>query len=404
MGLRLRMTATSLAFSLIPFVLVGLFVLLGARDAIITQAFDQLVSVRDIRKDKLENFFNNQQDTMDILLAAAANFQQSAERRLVKVMQGRQLELERYFQMRMRQLQIFGKTQMVAEAMDQFTRQVRGDGERGQRVVADRNWQLLADHYDEVFAPYRDLLGYDDVLLIDADGTIVYTLQRRADLGQHLDTASNRGTSLAEGFNRTLDGQNMVADFEPYPAANGEPRSFLLTAVGSATEVQGVLALSLKPAHLNTQLQIDTGLGETGAVYLVGQLGGVRDFRSAPDRAGASGSSELEHFAEEIELGLAGEFGVATSMGMGDHLRLVAYGPVEIPGVHWTLAVAVDLEAVLAPQLPGEEQDFFGLFVDSQDVHDVFLVHRDGEVFYSVQQHEEHETNVFTGQIGRAHV
>jgi len=405
MGLRLRMTATSLAFSLIPFLLVGLFMLLVAREAIIDQAFDQLVSVRDIRQDRLENFFDEKRASMDVLLAAAANYQDSAEQRQQAVLHTRQAQVERFFNIRLQHLEVLGDTLIVAEALDQFSRQVNnsagGENGRSRRVVADRNWQLLADHYDRFFMPYRDQLGYDDVLLMDTSGTVIYTLQRRADLGQQLDAASIRGSTLAEGYRRAMDGENTVADFESYPPANGQRRAFLLTHVHRDGELLGVMALALDLADLDALVQDDSGLGESSAAYLVGEMGGKRGFRSAPSGSfDNTQNSALQHFASEIDWSLAGQMGVATSMGRGERLRLVAYGPVEIPGLHWGLVMAVDMEEVLAPSLPDEKEDFFGRYVIEHNLHDLMLIHREGEVFYSVQHHGEYETNVFTGSQG----
>lgn len=409
MGLRWRVTTTSLAISLVPFILVGVFILLGAREAIVDQALDQLVSVRDMRKDRLESFFQDKRALMDVVMAAVANYQQSAEQRLEAALESRRASLEDFLRIRLRHLELFGDSQIVPEALDQFRRQANstrnGQDNDGARLADDESWQLLAEHYDTFFSPYRDFLGYDDVLLIDPAGTIVYSLQRGDELGQRLDSASLRGSALAEGFQRAMEGQTSMADFQAHGGVDSEQRAFLLSHIHFGDAIRGVIALSMTPEQLHTLVQRDSGLGDTAAIYLVGQeSGGARGFRSAPTAVDAAQEGSIEHFAAAIDRGLAGAFGLEVSMGRGEHLRLVGHAPVPIPGVQWSLIIAVDLEAVLAPQLPGEEEDFFARLVARYGFHDLMLIHGGGEVFYTVQQHSEYETNVLDGPYADSHL
>jgi HAMP domain-containing protein len=125
----------------------------------------------------------------------------------------------------------------------------------------------------------RDALGFGDVLLVDADGDVVWTAEERDDLGTGLrdgpyaDTALGR--AMTEGLARAGVGETVVVDFEAYPPAGGDPTMFVAAPVSDGTEVVGAVAAEVPVATLNTLTTVGgqwdrTALGDTGETYVVG--------------------------------------------------------------------------------------------------------------------------------------
>ncbi len=98
--------------------------------------------------------------------------------------------------------------------------------------------------------------------------------------------------------------------------------------------------------QLNAALQQRTGLGETGASYLVGDLDGTTSLRS--DRVIKKAKVGDQKTDEFIELALQGKSGAGTKTGSTGDKEFVYYSPVAIEGVHWCMVTTITEEEAFA--------------------------------------------------------
>jgi class 3 adenylate cyclase len=156
-------------------------------------------------------------------------------------------------------------------------------GDRDQLEVApgdDSSYGVAhATHHSHLNRQRRDL-GFSDLLLVDVDGTIVYTSAKRTDLGRNIADVPSVGTALETLIEQQLAaaafGDPAFADFHPYPPAFGEPTLFAAATLLGTEGAIGTVVVQLPIATLNLLTTADRqwpaiGLGETGETYVVGR-------------------------------------------------------------------------------------------------------------------------------------
>lgn len=127
-------------------------------------------------------------------------------------------------------------------------------------------------------------LDTSEILLIDLNGIVVYSIEKRADFATSLVDGPHADSGLGDVVDRlgtAAAGEVVLVDFSPYIPARGLPVLWAATAVRAGGEVVGALAT---PVPNDALVAIVTaggdwealGLGDTGEVYIVGPDGLLR--------------------------------------------------------------------------------------------------------------------------------
>jgi len=122
---------------------------------------------------------------------------------------------------------------------------------------------------------------YDDVLLFNADGILLYTVQKNDDFAT--DFSKGGGNPLSEAPLGLLlrqvaampAGEVAFADFSFYQPA-GRPESFMATPVYKDDKYEGALVFELSSAGISKKMDSIRGLGQTGEAMIVGADGLMR--------------------------------------------------------------------------------------------------------------------------------
>ena len=233
--------------------------------------------------------------------------------------------------------------------------------------------------YHQEFRKFVDRFGYVDLFLIDGDtGQIFYTMLKEPDFVTNLRTGPYRHTALAQAFeNSRTAGKLAIADFEAYEPSLGQPSAFVCTPIVKDGRRIGVLALQLSNDEINEVVSgnrgwIRDGLGRTGDSGIVGpdylMRSSARGFIEAPEqhlnrmrargvadktlrRMTAYNSTALlqEVRLPSVDAALAGEEGTRLQIGSAGGRTLISYGPLNIEGLHWSIASRMDENEALAP-------------------------------------------------------
>jgi class 3 adenylate cyclase len=242
-------------------------------------------------------------------------------------------------------------------------------------------WSAANARYQPFFADLASRFGFEDALIINTTGDVVYSAYKGADLGTNLLSGPYKTTLLANTYRQAIQAtsvdETFLSDFERYAPSYGKPTPWVLTPIGADGVITGVLALQLSLESINNVMTGDNdwevdGLGKSGETYLAG-----------PDKLMRSVSRELltdpenyvkavvadgtpEDVAERevavkgsvllqpvdtlaVNRALAGESGVTTAQDYIGPEALVAYMPLEIAGLEWVLVAKVDESEALAP-------------------------------------------------------
>jgi methyl-accepting chemotaxis protein len=145
-----------------------------------------------------------------------------------------------------------------------------------------------------------------------------------------------------------------------------------------------------------------TGLGQTGETYAVELRDGRYFFRSDMETMGGGDyvfGYDLTAVAPEyVKRSARGESGEEVFTDSAGDLVAVVYTPVEVPGMNWAMITKMNLDEALVPQIEGRNQDFLTETMAEFGYYDLFLIHPEGRIFYSVAGESDLDTNIVNGQ------
>jgi len=192
----------------------------------------------------------------------------------------------------------------------------------------------------------------------------------------------------------------MLHDFVPYPSANNQYLAFVTVPVIVAEKTIGMIVASLLPEKINAIIQGDEdNTLQTEESYLIGELGGKTSYRS--DRIVKKSEKNTfgqEKIGEDISKALAGESGVLVKTGSTGQLEFSNYVPLNIPGLKWALLITTEVEEILVSIANHERNNFFDRYIQTYGYYDLFLIHPQGQIFYTVRQESDYQTNILTGE------
>ena len=291
--------------------------------------------------------------------------------RLAAIADGQARSVEAFFSFIDRDLGLVADHPATRTALAEFKAAFRliADAERAlQRAYIDENPHPMGQKerllsagtgtiYDAVHARHhptfdrlREANGYYDVFLFDPEGNLVYSVFKERDFATNMRTGQWRDTGLARVFRAAADQTANAApafeDFAPYGPSADAPASFIARPVFASDGTSiGVLAFQMPVDAINASVQSVSGLGETGAAYLVG-----------PDRLMRTDALHTE--ANDILLtridspvvsaALAGETAIGIS-GQEGAERLLAAVPITVAGLSWAAVVHQDMAELDRP-------------------------------------------------------
>lgn len=391
MKLKVKLLSAFLLMSLLPLLIIAWLAVENSDTALSEQAFAQLTSVRDVKKTLIEGFFSERRGNMDMLIDSVISLEQAAIEKMTIVQEIKKAQIEDYFQQGINNITMLAKNANLAKAVRDFA------------LVVDENGNIDTSLYDftekvkyqNSLAQFSEGYGYEDLLLISQDGIVVYTVNRHADLGQHLTAEETPNPALRQCFTNALEGVT-IQDMQPYPPADNEMRGFFAAPILQGNLVLGVVAVKFDKKSFNRIVQRRKGMGATAETCLIGMYNDEVSYRSDPVvKSGRIGETVSGTAAANAA---SGESGTLLEMGPAETLEIVRYDSLEISGLQWGIMTTIAIEEVIAPNMEGEEGDYFTRFIKQYGYSDLFLIDPKGTVFYSVQHNDEYHTNLMTGK------
>lgn len=243
-------------------------------------------------------------------------------------------------------------------------------------------WSAANAQYQDFFREIVTRFEFEDALLLDTAGNVVYSAYKDVDLGTNILTGPYSGSKLRGAYEKALSSNALdyvgFTDFEIYQPAENVPTAWMVTPVVANGRAEGVLALQFPATKINRLMTFDkhwaaSGLGDTGETFLVGRDDLMRsDSRifvedqqayrrevvaagtpaDVADRAIRLGGTTLvqpvpSEAASDAERGESGT--LITTDYLGNE-TLQAYAPVVIPDseIHWSIVAKVDTAEAFA--------------------------------------------------------
>ena len=241
-------------------------------------------------------------------------------------------------------------------------------------------WSSANARFNDFFREIVLRFQFEDALLLDNRGNVVYTAYKGVDLGTNILTGPYREGVLRDAYQKALASNAVdyvgVTDFGDYQPAD-EPTAWMVSPVGPQGRVEGVLALQFPISKISRLMTADrqweaAGMGNTGETFLVGPDGLMRsdsrlflenpeDFKrdvvnagTPPDVAEESirqgGTTLVQPVATEAtRMAQRGQSGTIIEDDYLGHDTLQAYAPVNLPGLNWSIIAKVDTSEAFAP-------------------------------------------------------
>lgn len=222
--------------------------------------------------------------------------------------------------------------------------------------------------------------GYYDMLLIDMQGNIVYTLFNEVDLATNLLSNPADDNNLSQAFRDCRQSNSKgfvkIVDFQPYLRSYNTPSAFVAAPIFEGAQMLGVLAFQMPTSRINdifnqSKKWREHGLGETGEIYLVGQdMLSRTDSRfliENPDKYAQTlrnnGLPEatikkIREFkttillqpnqSEGVRMALQSKTVLLRNIDYRGVEVLGAYAPIEFAGLQWAIAAKMDVAEAFA--------------------------------------------------------
>jgi len=242
-------------------------------------------------------------------------------------------------------------------------------------------WSAAHARYHPYFARMVEQLDYQDLLLIDTEGNVVYSAFKGIDLGSNLRSGPYSVSNLASAYTRAMSERVLdsvvFTDFETYRPSIGLPAAWGVGLVSQGGEVIGALAVEMPIERIANVMRggeewSGSGLGATGEAYLVGRDGLMRspsrDLAEQPDafasavgrlgvpqttvdRAAAAGSPLLliPVSSQAVQLAQQGQTGTVVAPGSLGTETIAAYAPLGVEELGWSVIAEVDTSEAFAP-------------------------------------------------------
>ena len=382
---------------------VGLIAFHAGRSSMRTQVFNRLTEVRESQARALNSEFRDLKNSLIIyshgaitvpaLQAFVAGFDQLANATIDPAQQ--QSIVDYYNNTFLKEIQQYSNVKPDLDAVlptsnaqkflqANYTAQRKSDD-----VAVDMDdahdgsaWSAANARYQDFFRQIVNRFEFQDVLLLDTRGNVVYTAYKDVDLGTNILTGPYKGSKLRDAYEKALasnsDDYVGITDFEIYQPAEGQPTAWMVSPVSVNGRTDGVMALQFPIGKINRLMTFDkqwaaSGMENTGETFLAGPDDLMRSdsrlFVENPDQykhdvVQAGTPSDIADDA--IRLGsttliqpissnatraaLRGQSGTMITTDYLGHETLQAYAPMQIPdsGLHWSIVSKLDTAEAFA--------------------------------------------------------
>jgi methyl-accepting chemotaxis protein len=379
------------------------------KKALEESAKDQLISIREIKKSQIEDYFryiedqvktfSNDRMIIDAMQEFNSGFHEYTSELTLPNYNAYQNELKSYYTdeyleqyKQVNNGSTLDVDQLVSkldnEAIALQYRYIQSNphplGAKDELVETSGNTRYERTHnkYHKHIRDYLKKFGYYDIFLVDAvSGDIVYSVFKELDFATSLIDGPYADSGIAEAFNaaHALNGQDDFAltDFKPYAPSYEYPASFIASPIFENGVKVGVLIFQMPISKIDQIMTYDqkwksSGLGESGETYLVGadlkmrsqgrfmiedkttyarlleSLGYENSLVKMIEQKGTTiGLQTVD--TKGVHAALKGESGFNIFPDYRGIPVLSAYAPVNIAGMNWTIMSEIDEAEAFAP-------------------------------------------------------
>lgn len=140
-------------------------------------------------------------------------------------------------------------------------------------------WSAANAKYHGFFREIVTRFAFEDALILDDRGNVVYSAYKNTDLGTNILTGPYNSSKLRDAYQEAMSSNKadrvVFTDFEFYQPASLAPTAWMVAPIPPNGKPEGVVALQFPITKINKVLTFDrkwaaAGMGETGETILAG--------------------------------------------------------------------------------------------------------------------------------------
>ena len=391
LSLRIKLLTFFLIVGLAPFVTGGFIAYNASETALRAQIIAQLDGIRETKKRQIDSYFEERKGDMAVLTQTAQALWQQSSAALDGIQSQKRDRVQNYF----------NRILKLGEDTKVNIRFIQGVKEFSTAFAKGANspeYKAMLNERDRGLKSVRDNFALTNVLLIDANGDIVYSTNPSSELGQNVKQGNLKSSVLGKVYANARH-ESAIEDFAFYEPLK-EWASFVGVPINDdAGNFLGVAAFQVSKSEINNILQERTGMTAGGESYLIARDADGK-FTYRTDRVVKQGKIGDERDAATfIEAAVSGRSGREFKAGTTGKYELSLYDTVKVGNMKWGIITTVPLEEIISPKAEGETEDYFAKYVKSYGYYDLMIVAADGYVLYTVAHEADYNTNIFTGQF-----
>ncbi|MGI9124704.1 MAG: adenylate/guanylate cyclase domain-containing protein [Mycobacterium sp.] len=245
-------------------------------------------------------------------------------------------------------------------------------------------WSAANAKYQGFYREIVTRFAFEDALLLDNKGNVVYSAYKNVDLGTNILTGPYNGSKLRDAYTQAMSSNRedrvVFTDFEFYQPATMAPTAWMVAPIPPTGKPEGVLALQFPITKVNKVMTFDrnwaqAGLGDTGETILAGSdflmrsdsrlfLEDPQKYRQKvidsgtppdiPDIAIKQGGTTLvqpvtAEAHREAQKGYAGTLIAKDYLG---NETIQAYAPIgKLTDLHWSIVAKIDTKEAFAREV-----------------------------------------------------
>ncbi len=358
---------------LVPLIGTGLYALNGAAAALHSKGFDQLKSLKTVKKDEIENYFkqienqvitlSENQMTIEMMREIKEGFDDLPSdlgiekntleqykqdvRRFYDGQFGSKFKQETGESISSAQLVPSSEGGIIAQYLYMADNK-HPLGSKSQLDDADDGSTYTKAHfwYHPAMRSYLEKFGYYDIFLVNqATGDVVYSVFKEIDYATNLYSGAHQNSGIAQVVKKAANArskdQTFVNDFDPYVPSYNAAAAFIASPIFDGDEMLGVLVFQMPVEEINRRLKVTEGLGESGEVYLVGSDNLMRSQSRFSD-TNTILATKID--SKTANAAISGQEGAEITPDYRGINVLSAYAPLNIKGLDWVLLAEIDEE------------------------------------------------------------
>jgi methyl-accepting chemotaxis protein len=300
--------------ALIPLAAMSVFSIIKFGNSLRNSEENKLVSIRDMKKLQMEDFFNGIEGDISFL-ANTSNTIMNNTKSLLIYQKEMKLDPDSAFDM-------------------------SGNGKK-----LTKTYKEIHDPLDRYIAKYLGTYDYSDIIICNTEGQVFYTYKKDPDYLENLRTGKYKGTHLSETWSKVIgSGRIYISDMKQYPPAKNQPAMFIGAPIMNDGKIIAAVIARIQREKINRIMQERSGMGLSGESYVVGSDFYMKsDSRLINETEKRRTASVQKAELEQVKAALSDKTGIMRSKGIRSTDVLSAYSPLKVGDfIRWAVLTEID--------------------------------------------------------------